>query len=184
MLVRQPHVCPWGCCFAFDNPLRRLVHDPAAILSPHVREGFTVVDIGPGMGYFTVELCRLVGKTGKVIAVDLQEEMLSSVRWRVQKAGFGDRLEVRVTGPEKLDVSEKADFILAFWMVHEVPDRGRFMGEITALLKPQGSFLLVEPYLHVSASAFHDTVRKGEAAGLVQKATPKIAFGRSVLFSL
>lgn len=183
ILFRQPHVCPWWCCFTFDNPLRKLIHDPAAILSPYVREGFTVIDIGPGMGYFTVELCRLVGVTGRVVAVDLQEKMLAAVRQRVQRAGIEDRLETRVTGQERLDVDAKADFILAFWMVHEVPDQGRFMREVAALLKPEGSLLLVEPYLHVSAAGFRETIRKGEEAGLVRKETPKITFSRSVLFT-
>lgn len=184
LLFRQPHVCPWWCCFTFDNPVRRLIQDPARILSPYIREGFSVIDIGPGMGYFTVELCRLVGEKGRVVAVDLQEKMLAAVRRRVQRAGLADRLATRVTGQERLEITEKADFVLAFWMAHEVPDQGRFMKELSALLNPGGTLLLAEPYLHVSRAAFEKTLRKGEEAGLVQKETPKISFSRAVLFAL
>jgi ubiquinone/menaquinone biosynthesis C-methylase UbiE len=184
LFFRQTHVCPWWCCFTFDNPLRKLIHDPAQILSPYVREGSTAIDIGPGMGYFTVELCRLVGDTGKVIAVDLQEKMLAAVRKRVERAGISCRLQTHLSGPESLSLNETADFVLAFWMVHEVPDQAGFLKEVAVLLKPGGSFLLVEPYLHVSGKAFTETVRKGEEAGLIRKGSPKISFSRAVLFSL
>ncbi len=47
-------VCPWWICYTFDNPLRRLIHDPERLLEPYVKPGMTVVDIGCGMGYFTL----------------------------------------------------------------------------------------------------------------------------------
>ena len=54
------------------SPLRRLRCNPASLLAPHVREGMTVLEPGPGMGFFTLELARRVGHTGRVIAVDVQ----------------------------------------------------------------------------------------------------------------
>ncbi len=183
LFSKQPCVCPWWCCFTFDNPLRRLIHDPAVILSPYVRAGFTVIDIGPGMGYFTVELCRLVGEEGQVIAVDVQEKMLSAVLRRAQRAGVAARLETRLTKQERLDVTEKADFVLAFWMVHEVPDQERFLRDISTLLKPAARFLLVEPVFHVTRKAFDETMRKAVKTGLVREETPSISFSRSMLFS-
>ncbi|MBU4143260.1 hypothetical protein KJ590_04695, partial [Patescibacteria group bacterium] len=47
-------VCPWWLCYSFDNPLRRLFHDPERLLGPYVKTGMTAVDIGCGMGYFTI----------------------------------------------------------------------------------------------------------------------------------
>jgi ubiquinone/menaquinone biosynthesis C-methylase UbiE len=181
---RQPHVCPWWCCVTFDNPLRKLIHDPAAILSPHVKAGFTAIDIGPGMGYFTVEMCRLVGQNGRVIAVDVQQKMLEATLRRVKRAGVADRLETRLTGQKSLDVAERADFILAFWMVHEVPDQARFLSQVAGLLKPTGRFLLVEPFLHVTEKGFSETLVKAVEVGLVGEVTPKITFSRCALFSL
>ena len=71
-----PHVCPWWGGYFIDNPLRRWVHNPHAILSPYVTTGMTVLDFGCGMGLFAIALAKLVGETGKVIAVDLQQQML------------------------------------------------------------------------------------------------------------
>lgn len=181
--ARQPLVCPWWCCFTFDNPLRRLIHDPAKILSPYVRTGFTGIDIGPGMGYFTIEMCRLTGKKGKVIAVDVQQKMLDAILKRAQKVGVADRLETRLTGQNSLDVAEKADFILAFWMVHEVPDQAQFFREVSRLLKPTGRFLLAEPFLHVTKKAFSRTLRRAAEAGLIATEVPKITFSKAMVFS-
>lgn len=82
---RTGHVCPPWCCFTFDNIFRRLVQDPNRILRPYIKPGWTVLDIGPGMGYFTIPTARLVGDTGKVIAADLQQEMLDGVDHRAYK---------------------------------------------------------------------------------------------------
>ncbi|RPI99505.1 MAG: hypothetical protein EHM39_06405 [Chloroflexi bacterium] len=49
---------------SFDNPLRRLIHRPERILAGLVREGQTMLDVGPGMGYFTLPLAKLVGEGG------------------------------------------------------------------------------------------------------------------------
>ena len=81
-------VCPWWLGRLLASPARRLVHDPAAILPPFVTAGMTVLEPGPGMGFFTLELARLVGPRGKVVAVDVQPRMLSGLRRRAAKAGL------------------------------------------------------------------------------------------------
>lgn len=181
ILARDQHVCPWWCCFTFDNPLRKLVHDPIKILGPFVREGFTAVDIGPGMGYFTIPLCRLVGPAGKVMAVDIQQQMLTGLSKRAAKAGVSRQLRTVLSTSEGFTLDEKADFVLAFWMVHEVPDQETFLQDIHGLLKPKGQCLLVEPKLHVTERAFSWTIEAAEKAGLRKKESPQVALSRAVL---
>ncbi len=182
--MKKGHVCPWWWCFTFDNPLRRLFHNPDTILSPYIRPGFTVVDIGPGMGFFTMAMCRLVGKKGKVIAADVQQKMLDGVMRRARRYGLTGPMKTVRCSPGDLRVREKADFILAFWMVHEVPERERFLRQVAGLLKPEGRFLMVEPRLHVRKGAFDITVEEAKAAGLRLEGTPGIALSRSALFAL
>lgn len=176
-------ICPWWCCFILDNPLRRLFHDPDVILSPYIRPGFTVIDIGPGMGFFTIPLCRLVGTEGRVIAADVQQKMLDGAMRRARRHGLTDRLKTAQSLPGDLRVAEKADFVLAFWMVHEVQGRERFLGQVAALLKPEGRFLLVEPHLHVRKRAFDVTLGEAKTAGLRLIGAPGIALSRSALFA-
>jgi predicted RNA methylase len=59
----QPNTdCPWWLCYAFDNPLRRIIHNPEQILSGLVRPGMQVVDLGCGTGVFTISQAVLLKK--------------------------------------------------------------------------------------------------------------------------
>jgi ubiquinone/menaquinone biosynthesis C-methylase UbiE len=69
-------VCPVERAGSLDSKIRRWLQNPQKILVPYVREEMTVLDIGCGPGLFSVEMARMVGKSGRVIAVDLQEGML------------------------------------------------------------------------------------------------------------
>jgi ubiquinone/menaquinone biosynthesis C-methylase UbiE len=180
---REKHVCPWWLCFTFDNPIRKLIQDPNKILAPYVSRGFTAIDIGAGMGYFTLPLCRLVGKSGRVIAVDIQARMIEGLEKRAAKAGVLPQLMTYLSTREGIGIRDKANFVLTFWMMHEVPNQEHLFREIYAVLKEGGSCLLVEPKIHVRAGAFAREVEAAQAAGLVIKERPKIALSRSVLFT-
>ncbi|MBK7711908.1 MAG: methyltransferase domain-containing protein [Bacteroidales bacterium] len=86
--MSTPYVCPATYSGSLDNFLRRLMHKPAKILSPFIKEGMTVLDMGCGPGFFTAELARLVGEKGKVIAADLQQEMLDKMILKVSSLGL------------------------------------------------------------------------------------------------
>lgn len=183
LFVRDKRVCPWWCCFTFDNFLRKLLHNSEKILQPYIVEGNTILDIGPGMGYFTIPLARMVGEKGKVIAADIQTEMLEALRRRAKRAGVEQQILTHLCKPNSLGLNIQFDFVLAFWMVHEVPNQFLFFEEIRSLLKPPGKFLLSEPVLHVNQAMYEKTVQAAESVGLVLKENPKIYLSRSALFT-
>jgi ubiquinone/menaquinone biosynthesis C-methylase UbiE len=167
-----------------DNGIRRLFQDPKKIVGSYVKEGMTVIDIGCGPGMFTLAMAKMVGETGKVIAVDVQHEMLDVVRTKSEQKGLVSRIRFHRAEPERLGVGEKADFILSFYMVHEVPDRDRFLKEVRMLLKPGAKYLIVEPDFHVSKEAFKDTVDAARRVGLKPVFYPKVLWSRAALFTL
>jgi ubiquinone/menaquinone biosynthesis C-methylase UbiE len=184
MGTEKKHVCPWWLCFTFDNPLRKWLHDPVKIVSPYVRPGDHAADIGAGMGYFSIPLAKLVGPTGRVTALDIQPQMLAVLKRRAQRMGVADRITTRLAVPDTLGEPDQADFVLAFWMVHEVPDQQGFLSEIIRLLRPGGRFLLVEPKMHVSGESFLATLKRAEALGFALMERPPIRLSRSVLLGL
>lgn len=176
------HVCPWWLTFTFDNPLRRVLHNPEQILGDLVRPGMIVADIGCGMGYFTMAMARMVGPGGRVIAVDLQAKMLAGVQKRGQRLGLASQIALHSATPNSLGLNEPVDFALAFWMVHEVTDQERFFGEVRALLRPEAKFLVVEPKIHVGGDTFKQQVASATAAGLRPQSPVKVAISRAMLF--
>jgi ubiquinone/menaquinone biosynthesis C-methylase UbiE len=174
-------VCPWWLCYSFDNPLRRLFHDPESLLTPYVKPGMTAVDIGCGMGYFTIPLARLTGPGGKVIAIDLQQRMLDALLRRASKAGVADRIIPHRCQKESLGVEVSADFALAFWMAHEVPDKLRFFREIFAFLQQKGRLLLVEPKYHVTLGSLEGTLAVCREVGFRLLDETLVALSRAVL---
>jgi SAM-dependent methyltransferase len=184
---RRHGVCPWWLGYFLASPLRRLRQDPRAILSPHVREGMTVLEPGPGMGFFTLELARLVGERGRVIAIDVQPRMLAGLERRAGRAGLGGRIETRLVEDERLPLSGfhgQVDFALAFAVVHELPDQERFFADLAQALRAGGRVLVSEPAGHVSTQAFERTLALAFAAGLGLEGRPSIPSSRSALLEL
>ncbi len=182
-LTGQKMVCPWWLCFTFDNPIRKLLHNPEAILSPYVRPGNTVIDIGAGMGYFSIPLARLVGPAGHVTAIDIQAKMLAALASRARRSGVSERIKPHLANSDSLGNHSKVDFIMAFWMVHEVPNQRALLSEIFGFLKPEGLFLLAEPILHVPKKSFLRTIQTATEIGFLVKDRPKIRISHSVLFT-
>ncbi len=141
------------------------------------------IDLGCGPGYFTLPLAELVGETGSVIAADVQQEMLDRLRARAEKAGLLSRIRFHHSDLVGPGVLGPADFALAFWMLHEVPEKPTFLRQVHDSLKEGGTFLLVEPSGHVSKARFAATVELVQQAGFAPVARPRTGFSRAVLFS-
>jgi ubiquinone/menaquinone biosynthesis C-methylase UbiE len=180
---QKGHVCPADQAGWLTASVRKLVNNPRRILKGLVREGDTAMDLGCGPGFFSLPLAEMVGDTGRVIAVDVQEEMLAKLRLRAESAGLAARIQFHHSSPDAIGVADRADFALAFWMVHEVPDKDGFSREVFGILKEGGRFLLVEPMGHVSKPQFGHTVELARGAGFVPVAEPRVGFSRATLFS-
>jgi len=181
---KRPYVCPAEFAYSLDNVLRKLVHNPREILEPYIRKGMTVLDLGCGPGYFTAVLGELVGKEGRVIAADIQQKMLEKMTMKVRREGMEDRIEAHLCERNRIGITLKVDFILTFWMVHEVADQGSFFEELKTILNPGGRIWIIEPKIHVTGKAFLQMTNRLEAAGFEIKDRPKVALSRSVLISL
>jgi SAM-dependent methyltransferase len=177
-------VCPWWLGYFLASPIRRLQYDPRKILSPYVLEGMTVLEPGPGMGFFTLELARLVGPAGRIVALDLQPRMIEGLNRRAARARLLERIVARTTGPSSLGVADlvgQVDFALAFAVVHEVPAAGAFFVEVARALKPGATLLLAEPAGHVKTAQFEAELQAAVEAGLNPVAHPPIRRSHAVL---
>lgn len=180
----EHRVCPWWLGYLLLNPLRLLVHNPDKILKLYLKERMTVLDIGSGMGFFSLPAARIVGDSGKVICVDLQEKMIASLRKRAEKAGLSAIIKTRLCSKESLaidDLEGQIDFCLAFALAHEVPDKQRLFTEIHKSLKSGGKLFLAEPRGHVPKTEFDNTVSIAQASHFKAASYPEIARTHAVL---
>ena len=175
------HVCPWWLAYTFDNPLRRIFHKPEEIFKPYLHEGMTAVDLGCGMGYFSIGMARLVGESGKILSVDLQHKMLDTMMRRAGKAGVAGRITPRLCAEDDIAVHEAVDFALAFWMAHETPDESRFLTQTHAALKKSAKLLLAEPKGHVTTAEFKKTLAIAREAGFIWIDSPVISLSHAAL---
>jgi SAM-dependent methyltransferase len=168
-------VCPWWIGYFLISPLRKWMQDPAQILAPYIRAGMTVLEPGPGMGFFTLEIARLVGPAGRVVAVDVQPRMIDGLKRRARNAGLFERIDARLAQPGSMgleDIHETVDFVLAFAMVHETPSAANFFAEARRAMKPGATLLLAEPAGHVGEKEFADELAASADNGLKLIARP------------
>jgi ubiquinone/menaquinone biosynthesis C-methylase UbiE len=178
------HVCPAAHAGTLDTRLRRLVHKPEVILHDHVREGSVVMDIGCGPGYFSIPMAKMIGDKGKVIAVDLQKEMLHKLKMKAEKMNLNDRFVFHNCTVDDIGISEKVDFVLTFWMVHEVQNIDIFFQQLIRTMKPGSVYMLVEPKLHVPLERYKEIVNAAAKAGLRPSANLKVRLSRGVVFKI
>jgi ubiquinone/menaquinone biosynthesis C-methylase UbiE len=178
---RNSRVCPVERAGSLDNKIRRWLQNPQKILGPYIEEGMTVLDMGCGPGFFSIEIAQLVGDSGRVIASDLQEGMLQKLREKIKGTELDKRITLHKCQENKIGVSDEIDFVLLFYMVHEVPNKEALFNEIESLLKPNGQIFIIEPPFHVSKSAFEETIRKAQNAGFTLVERPKVLLSKTAV---
>jgi ubiquinone/menaquinone biosynthesis C-methylase UbiE len=141
----------------------------------------TVIDLGCGPGFFTVPMAVMVGPRGRVIAIDLQEGMLEKLRHKIAGTDLEPRITLQKSEATRIGPTAPVDFVLAFYMVHEVPDREGLFSQIASVMRPGGRLLAVEPPFHVSTAAFDETIRQAGMAGLRPVNRPKVLFSKAIL---
>ena len=179
-MYKQSHLCPAEKAGALDNSFRKLVQNPQKILQPYIKEGMTVLDVGCGPGFFSIEMAKMLNGSGKVIAADVQQGMLDIIRDKINGTPLEQRIELHRSDFDNIGIIEKVDFVLAFWMVHEVRNQKKFIEELTSILKPNGIILIIEPKFHVSKKAFVATIDMIKEIGFIIINNPKVFFSRAI----
>ncbi len=181
------HICSAERAGSLDSRIRRWLQNPTKILAPYVKEGMTVLDFGCGPGYFTIDMARMVGERGRVIACDLQQGMLDMVSDKAANGVSGSDLEDRITlhkcEEDKIGISDRVDFVLLFYVVHEVPDQKSLFSEIATILKPTGQVLIVEPPFHVSKAAFAEMIGVAREVGFRSSEGVRVLLSKSVVLN-
>ena len=178
-------VCPLWMGFVLAFPLRKWVQNPRKILSPYIRPGMTMLDIGCAMGFFSIEMAEMGGGDGKVVCVDVQERMMAYLLRRASKAGLRNRIVPHTCAGRSLGLTgydNTVDFALAFYVVHEMPDPVAYLGDVYKMMSPGGRLFVSEPAGHVSEADFNKTETLLGDIGFRVFDRPRVFRSRTVVF--
>jgi ubiquinone/menaquinone biosynthesis C-methylase UbiE len=176
-------VCPVERAGALDSSLRRLIQNPKRILKKYLKTGDKVLDLGCGPGFFTIDIAQLAGESGLVYAADIQEGMLDRVRKKISSYNLKN-IQVHKCEESAINLNDRVDFILAFYMIHEIPDQDKTFSELKKILNPNGKILIIEPNFHVTKQDFQNMIIRLDKAGFKIIEKPKLFFSRSVLIQI
>jgi ubiquinone/menaquinone biosynthesis C-methylase UbiE len=128
-----------------DNLPRRVVHPlRRTVDSFHIDKGHTVLELGPGPGYFSVEIARRVGPGGRLVCVDIQPEMIGALRRRLLGKGVTNALPVVGDALDLPLADGSVDRAFLVTVLGEVPDRAKALAELRRVLKPGGILSITE----------------------------------------
>jgi ubiquinone/menaquinone biosynthesis C-methylase UbiE len=103
-----------------------------------IAEGSTVADVGAGNGYFTFRIARRVGSSGRVLATDLQEEMLRLLRERIEKDGARNIEPILATETDPHLPADAVDLALMVDVYHELSKPAEVLTALRRSLKAGG----------------------------------------------
>lgn len=175
------HVFDWRSHRSLDNFVRRLIHPPDKLLGAFVRPGMTVIDSGCGTGLYTLAMARMVGPQGRVIGLDVQGEPLAMVEEKAERAGLTPVVETWKCERDDVGALPASDFVLAFYMVHEVPDLDAYFVRIDQCLRPGGVLFLIEPWFHVRRAHFSRELDAAARAGFTEEPGPAVRGSHSAI---
>src|SRR5215510_8075415 len=163
-----------------DSGFRKLFHNPNKILKPYIKKGITALDIGCGPGVFSIEIAKLLENTGKVISVDMQEGMLDIIKNKISGTSLENRIFLHKCTQESINIEEKVDFVLLFYVVHEVPNKENLFKEILFIINKNGLIMIVEPVL-LPKKEFNGIINQVKQFGFEEYKELKIILSRGMV---
>jgi SAM-dependent methyltransferase len=140
---RNPSACPYNQRFWVQAPHPIITRERLAeVIS--LRDGERVLEVGPGTGYYTLDVAEWVGEEGAVDILDVQQEMLDHTMARARERGLGN-ITPRLgdaTGMPYEDDSFDAAYLVT--VLGEVPDQDAALRELARVLKPGGRLVVGE----------------------------------------
>ncbi|OGD78109.1 MAG: hypothetical protein A2Y64_02755 [Candidatus Coatesbacteria bacterium RBG_13_66_14] len=167
-----------------DNPIRRLFYPPRKIVAElGAQAGMRALEVGPGHGTYSLAVARRLGETGKLVAVDIQPEIIERLKRRLEREGVKN-VEARTADVNNLPFPDRAfDLVYLMMVLGEIPDHLGALREFKRVLKPDGRLAVQEwlpdPDYHPAATL----VKWGAEAGLELKTKRGGFFNYTLLFA-
>jgi len=150
---------PYSGRAILHNPLRPLIHPVRRTLERvHVETGATVLEVGPGTGYFSIEASRVIGPGGRLLCLDIQPPMLAELAGRLRDAGVTNAGLILGDATHLPLAEDSVDSAYLVAVLGEIPDRPQALAELRRVLR-RGGVLSITETLNDPDYQFEDSVR-------------------------
>jgi SAM-dependent methyltransferase len=162
---KNPSACPYGQRFWVEAPHPVISRDRLrSVLAPAAGE--RVLEIGPGTGYYTLDIAEWIGDEGRVEIFDLQQEFLDHVTARAAGRGLGNVFPTQGDATALPYEDDSVDAVVLTAVLGEIPDCVAALREIRRVLKPGGRLVVGELFGDPHFTSRASLVRQGGEAGL------------------
>jgi ubiquinone/menaquinone biosynthesis C-methylase UbiE len=174
---KNPSACPYSQRFWVEAPHPIITRDRLReILEP--QPGERVLEIGPGTGYYTLDLAEWVGADGTIEIFDLQQEMLDHTIRRARERGFWN---VNPTQGDAQDLpyeDDSFDAAILVTVLGEIPDQDAGLREVARVLRPGGRLIVGELFGDPHMVTVRSLEQRAERAGLrlTRRSGPTLAY--------
>jgi len=174
---KKPSACPYGQRFWVEAPHPLITRSRLReILEPE--RGERILEIGPGTGYYTLDLADWVGADGAVEILDIQQEMLDHTLHRAGERGLRNVSPTRGDARELPYDDSSFDAAILITTLGEIPDQDTALGEVARALRPGGRLIVGELFGDPHMVTLGSLQRRAEAAGLrfERRVGPKLGY--------
>ncbi len=161
---KNPSACPYGLRFFIELPhpfiTRERLRD---VLAP--RPGDSVLEVGPGTGYYSLHVAEWLEPGGTLDVVDIQQAMLDHVTRRAQERGIENIVATRADARALPYSDDTFDAAYLTVVLGEIPDQDAALRELRRVLKPGGRLVVGEAFPDFHMVTFGTLRERAEAAG-------------------
>ncbi len=174
---KHPSACPYGQRFWVEAPHPLITRARLReILEP--QPGERVLEIGPGTGYYTLDLAEWTGPKGAIEILDLQQQMLDHTIRRAREHGLWNVNPTRGDALELGFEDDSFDAAILITVLGEIPDQDAALREVARVLRPGGRLIVGELFGDPHMVTLGSLQRRAEAAGLrfERRVGPKVGY--------
>src|SRR5215210_7154054 len=162
---KNPSACPYGQRFWVEAPHPFITRERLREIL-EARTGERLLEVGPGTGYYTLDMAEWVGDGGSVEIFDIQQEMLDHTMRRASERGFAN-VTPRLGDAQALPYEDDSfDAAVLTTVLGEIPDQDAALRELARVLKPGGRLVVGELFGDPHMVTLGALKRRASAAGL------------------